>query len=109
LIRGSIRIGAILAGANKELLEKLTQYGEKIGLAFQIIDDLLDIEGDQELLGKEVGSDTRNLKATYPAAVGIKTARESANRLIDEALSLFDDENGNILKYLARYIGRREN
>jgi geranylgeranyl diphosphate synthase type II len=109
LIRGSVRIGAILAGADRQTLERLTIYGEKVGLAFQIVDDILDIEGDQDLLGKQVGSDTRNEKATYPAVVGLETARADATRLIDEALSCFGDDEENMLIWLARYIGRREN
>ncbi len=108
LIRGSVRIGAILADADARLLAKLTIYGEKIGLAFQIIDDILDIEGDQKLLGKKVGSDSKNQKATYPAAVGLEHARSEAARLIDEALAVFDGYDDNILKFLARYIGQRE-
>jgi geranylgeranyl diphosphate synthase, type II len=108
LIRGSVRIGAILAGANLQLLNKLTVYGDKIGLAFQIIDDILDIEGDEKNLGKKVGSDSKNQKATYPAAVGIEQARVEATRLIDEALAVFDGYDDNILKFLARYIGQRE-
>ena len=108
LIRGSVRIGAILADADPRLLGKLTVYGERVGLAFQIIDDILDIEGDQRLLGKKVGSDSKNQKATYPSAVGIDQARNDAARLIDEALAVFDGYDDNILKFLARYIGQRE-
>ena len=109
LIRGSIRIGALLAGADRNLLDRLSVYGEKIGLAFQIIDDILDIEGDQALLGKQVGSDTRNEKATYPGVVGMEEARRDAARLIDEALSCFEPTEENMLMWLARYIGRRDN
>ncbi len=109
LIRGSVRIGAILAGAERSVLDRLTTYGEKIGLAFQIVDDILDIEGDQALLGKQVGSDTRNDKATYPAVVGLETAKADAGQLLDEVLACFDDDEENMLIWLARYIGRREN
>ncbi len=108
LIRGSVRIGAILAGADAPKLAHLTTYGEKIGLAFQIIDDVLDVEGDQEKLGKEIGSDSKNQKATYPGVVGMKKAREDASRLIDEALNCFDAYDDNVLKYMARFIGQRE-
>jgi len=108
LIRGSVRIGAILADADSETLLRLTAYGEKIGLAFQIIDDILDIEGDQKLLGKEVGSDTRHQKATYPAAIGLEESRREATALIDGALATFVEEEDNLLKWLARYIGQRE-
>ncbi len=109
LIRGSVRIGALLAGADELTLARLTTYGEKIGLAFQIIDDILDIEGDQKTLGKKVGSDNKNKKATYPGAVGLKQAHHEAATLVDEALGVFEDYEDNVLKYIARYIGQREN
>jgi geranylgeranyl diphosphate synthase type II len=108
LIRGSVRIGAILAGADQRTLARLTTYGEKIGLAFQIVDDILDIEGDATILGKKVGSDSKNQKATYPAAVGLKQARTDAAALIDEALAVFEPYEDNVLAYIARYIGQRE-
>jgi geranylgeranyl diphosphate synthase, type II len=108
LIRASVRIGAVLAGAGAQELNRLTSYGDKIGLAFQIIDDILDIEGDEKNLGKKVGSDSKNQKATYPAAVGIEQARTEATRLIDEALAVFEGHDDNVLKFLARYIGQRE-
>jgi len=109
LIRGAVRIGAILAGADRDILARLTRYGENIGLAFQIGDDLLDIEGDQDIIGKSVGSDDKNSKATYPRAVGLKTARDDANRFIDAAIGQFDEYDPNMLKYLALFIGQREN
>jgi len=109
LIRASVRIGAILAGADEPLFKRLTKYGERIGLAFQIVDDILDIEGDQALLGKEVGSDTRNDKATYPGVVGLEAARREASDLVDEALAGFAGDEENMLMWLARYIGQREN
>ncbi len=108
LIRCSVRLGALLAGAEPALFEKLTQYGEKIGLAFQIIDDILDIEGDQKLLGKNTGSDSKNQKATFPKAVGLEEARQEASRLIDESLALFEKNDENMLKELAIYIGKRQ-
>ena len=108
LIRGSVRIGAILAGAQPDLLTRLTTYGEKVGLAFQIIDDILDVEGDRRLLGKDIGSDSRNHKATYPGVLGVAESRRQAAVLIDDALAVFDPDEENILKFLARYIGQRE-
>jgi geranylgeranyl diphosphate synthase type II len=109
LIRGAVRIGAILAGAERDQIARLTTYGEKIGLAFQIVDDILDIAGDRRLLGKEVGSDSKRQKATYPAAVGLQTARNDVRRLVDEALAVFDESDENMLKYIAEFIGRRQN
>lgn len=108
LIRGSVRIGAILAGADLKTLARLTVYGEKVGLAFQIVDDILDIEGDARILGKEVGSDSKNQKATWPAVVGLEQARKDAAELIDQALGLFQPDDDNVLTYIARYIGQRE-
>ena len=107
LIRCSVRLGAILANAEKNILDKLTVYGEKIGLAFQIIDDILDVEGNAELLGKNVGSDCKKKKATYPGVVGIDQARKDANILIEDAVACFDEYDHNILKDLAIYIGQR--
>ena len=107
LIRASVRIGAILADADEKKLEQLTVYSEKIGLAFQIIDDILDIEGDTELMGKTVGSDTQMEKATYPKAVGLETARIDAADLIEEAVSLFNEFDDNVLIHLGRFIGQR--
>ena len=108
LIRCSVRIGALLAGSSGQSFTRLSQYGEKIGLAFQIIDDILDVEGDPTLLGKNAGSDSRKQKATYPGVVGMEQARADANRLIDEAIALVDDGSGNMLSWVARFIGQRE-
>jgi geranylgeranyl diphosphate synthase type II len=108
LIRSSVRIGAILANAGKPILKSLSDFGEKTGLAFQIIDDILDIEGSQELLGKKVGSDSLKRKATYPGAVGLKQARIDADKLIDEAIKNLNSFDDNMLKQIAIYIGRRE-
>ncbi len=108
LIRGSVRIGAILAGADSDTLARLTTYGEQVGLAFQIIDDLLDIEGDQQLLGKNVGSDSKNEKATYPGVVGMRQARQDAQEHIAAALAALGETGQNsMLGFIARYIGRR--
>ena len=108
LIRCSVRIGALLAVSSGQSFARLSQYGEKIGLAFQIIDDILDVEGDPTLLGKNAGSDSRKQKATYPGVVGMEQARADANRLIDEAIALVDDGSGNMLSWVARFIGQRE-
>ncbi len=108
LIRSSVRIGAILAGADSKMLKILSKYGENIGLAFQIIDDILDIEGSQELLGKKVGADHLKKKATYPGVVGLKQARIDADRLIDEATNNLNSFGDNRLVHIALYIGQRE-
>jgi len=108
LIRCSVRLGAMLGGVDANLLSRLTRYGEKVGLAFQIIDDVLDIEGDQKLLGKNTGSDRKKQKATYPQVVGVERARRDASQLIDESVALFDVDDENVLKSLALYIGQRQ-
>ncbi|MXQ55787.1 polyprenyl synthetase family protein [Shimazuella alba] len=78
LITFSVRVGALVAGASKETLDALTTFSYQLGLAFQIQDDILDVVGDQAIIGKPVGSDEHNKKATYPALLGIE---ESKNRL----------------------------
>jgi len=86
LFRASVRAGAILGGATEEQLSALTRYAENLGLAFQIIDDILDVEGDAAKIGKPVGSDQKNNKATYPALYGIDVSRQRANQVANEAL-----------------------
>jgi geranylgeranyl diphosphate synthase type II len=111
LIRGAVRIGAILADAPATQVNQITQYGEKIGLAFQIIDDILDIEGETAKLGKPVGSDSKNLKATYPGVAGLAESRRTAARLIDEAIAVIDGavSDANAFIQIARFIGGRQN
>jgi len=86
LISAPIVAGAVLAGASNSDLETLSIFGQRIGLAFQIIDDLLEIEGDARTLGKSVGSDTKNNKVTYPGVVGRGRARLDAQKSVEEAL-----------------------
>ncbi len=79
--------GSILAGADKEELKYAAEYAEKLGLAFQIIDDILDCTADEKTLGKPIGSDVKNGKTTYVTLLGIDGARAEAERLSDEALT----------------------
>jgi geranylgeranyl diphosphate synthase type II len=111
LIRASLRIGAILAGASDDKFEIISGYGEKIGLAFQIIDDILDIEGDTETLGKPIGSDSKNRKATFPAVIGLELSRKTADKLITEAIEIIGQimPQPESLIQIARYIGGRQN
>ena len=109
LLTVSVTSGAKIAGADGAQLASLTRYGEAIGLAFQIADDILDIEGTEEEIGKPIGSDTGNLKATFPAVVGMKESKERAAELIDiaiEALNGFGKE-ADALREIARYIIER--
>ncbi len=81
----AVRCGAIFAGATETDLERITTYGRKIGLAFQIADDLLDVLGSSDTLGKTAGKDDEQCKATYPALYGIEESRRKATQLIQEA------------------------
>jgi len=109
LIKSSVRIGSILAGSRKKQLQALTRYGENTGLAFQIIDDVLDVEGSAEELGKPVGSDSRKKKMTYPSLYGIEGARNKANELISvaiDAIGIFSSE-ADPLREIAGYLAKR--
>lgn len=111
LIRAAIRIGAVLASADSQKMDAVTRYGEKIGLAFQIIDDILDIEGDEEKLGKPIGSDKKNLKATYPAIIGMESSRKIASDLVAEAIEIIDRVFPDPEDFIsiARFIAGRQN
>ena len=106
LLQVSLRAGAILAGAGPQELARLTEYGTKIGLAFQIADDILDVEGDVEVLGKETGCDGERKKATYPALMGLEPSRAQARELVDQALTDLSpfDERADPLRMIARFI-----
>ncbi|OGB89072.1 MAG: polyprenyl synthetase [candidate division NC10 bacterium RIFCSPLOWO2_12_FULL_66_18] len=109
LIRASVRVGAIAGGAGEEQLQDLTRYGERLGLAFQIVDDILDIEGASTEMGKTAGSDLRRKKATYPAVMGLEESRRQAVHLLQEAkdaLRLLGDK-GSTLLALADFVGSR--
>jgi len=83
--RAAVRSGALYAAAREDDLERVTVYGGMVGLAFQIVDDLLDVLGSKEALGKSVGKDGRQRKATYPALHGMEQSRRIASRLVEEA------------------------
>jgi geranylgeranyl diphosphate synthase type II len=109
LLRVSIRAGAILAGAGEEALAILSDYGGKIGLAFQIADDILNVEGDPLLLGKGTGSDAARGKVTFPSLMGIDASRARAAELVKDAISSlasFDDRAAP-LRAIAHYILER--
>lgn len=107
---GCMRAGAIVGGADEEKLNMITTYGKNIGLAFQIVDDILDIVGDEAKLGKNVGSDIENNKSTYPSLLGLEKSKEIANNLIDEAKENINGLCGDttFLEGLAEYIISRE-
>jgi geranylgeranyl diphosphate synthase type II len=106
LLSASVVAGAMAAGASPESLLALREFGDKLGLAFQIVDDILDVMGNVEILGKPAGSDRRNGKATYPKVFGLSESRRQASRLIEEAnaaLALFGD-SARVLRGVADYV-----
>ena len=110
LLRASVRMGAIYAGAGAEQIDALTLFGEHVGLAFQIVDDVLDVEQSSEALGKTAGKDAQQNKITFPAVYGIERSREMAEqeRLAAHlALRVFD-ERAERLRELADLIVRRD-
>ncbi len=110
LIRASVRCGALLAGADEVPLEALSRYGDHIGLAFQIADDILDVTGTEEALGKPIGSDAENRKSTYPGLVGLERARELAEEAVAAALDALAPfgEVADPFRKLARFIIERD-
>ena len=110
LIEASLMIGAILAGASDEEVTFMEQAGTKLGLAFQIQDDILDVTSSLEVLGKPIGSDERNEKATYVALEGLEKAKTEVERLSKEAVQILDGlkKDHTFLKELFLYLIHRE-
>ncbi|MCL6471969.1 MAG: polyprenyl synthetase family protein [Firmicutes bacterium] len=110
LIKASVRAGAMLAGAKEGQLGFLTDYAKYLGLAFQITDDILDVIGDTLVLGKTVGSDSRQEKATYPKVHGLEKAKYMAKLMADKAKDALRELNGsgNVLAALADFVYERE-
>jgi len=108
LLTASVVLGGILAGATDAQLEALRNYGHATGLAFQIVDDLLDLEEDAATLGKTAGKDLAQGKLTYPALLGVEAARAEAQRLLEVAIGNADRIAGpNYLADIARYLCAR--
>lgn len=110
LIRASVKTGALLGGAGEAELNAMIRYGEAVGLAFQIADDILDIEGTTEQIGKDAGSDQARGKATYPAVMGLAESKRRASELVEtaiEALYRFG-EKAEPLRAIASYIAQRK-
>ncbi|MCW9024490.1 MAG: (2E,6E)-farnesyl diphosphate synthase [Gammaproteobacteria bacterium] len=111
LIRASVKLGALCKpNVEKAQLQKLDHFAKQIGLAFQIRDDILDIEGETDTLGKPQGSDIARNKPTYPALLGLDGAKEMAEELYQDALASLDmfAERGEPLRELSRYIIQRD-
>ncbi len=110
-LRAAVTIGALAAGAGEGELAALASYGDCIGLAFQIADDLLDVHGTEEEMGKAVGKDGARGKLTYPEAVGVERAGARAAELVEEALASLDTfgDDGWALASIARFIVSRRN
>lgn len=111
LIRAAVRMGGIASSADTEQLERLTGFAEDVGLAFQIADDVLNVTGTREQLGKNAMTDAQRGKKTYPAFYGVEGARKLADDCVARALSRLDgfDRRADPLRELARYITARKN
>jgi len=107
LIESSLVIGALLANAKKEELRHIREFGKGIGLVFQIVDDILDIESSTEELGKDAGSDVKNGKATYPAVLGLELSKQKAMEFYNKSLTYLEklkDKDTETLQNIAALI-----
>ncbi|UCF72623.1 MAG: polyprenyl synthetase family protein [Deltaproteobacteria bacterium] len=109
LIAASVTAGTILAGGNEEEIQSISRYGQHVGLAFQIADDILNIEGNRDVIGKGIGGDKQRGKTTYPSVFGITKSKDIQNELVDRAIEALNrfDKRAEPLRDLARYIIRR--
>lgn len=110
MIRAACLMGAKIGGADDKSLQAIREYANCVGIAFQIVDDILDITGSEEVLGKPVGSDEKNAKATYPSLFGLEKSRQMAEVLCAKAQHQLDQLSGDVsvLRYLADYILKRQ-
>jgi geranylgeranyl diphosphate synthase type II len=109
MIRAAVRMGAVYCGAPPQEYDALSRYGEHIGLAFQIVDDILDVEGTPESLGKTPGKDAQQQKATFPALYGVEESRRQAARHLDQAkaaLEVFGDRARRLHELAERIVDR---
>ena len=105
----SVKSGGILGGGTENQIEALSEYGKCIGLAYQVYDDILNIEGSQERLGKRTGTDLERKKATYPLLLGMNKTKKKGRDMVEnalQALTIFGQQ-GEPLRALARYIAER--
>ena len=111
ILKSSVRLGAMSANADARKLSAITRFGQRLGLAFQIIDDILDVTQTSEVLGKSAGKDLAAKKATYPAVIGLEKSRAEARQLTRQAhnaLSVFSSRDAEPLHVLAHYLLERE-
>lgn len=110
LIRVSVRSGALLGGGSTGEVEALTDYGTHIGLAFQIMDDILDVQGDEQLMGKTLRKDDKRQKATYPRLLGLAESETRAQAAVADGIAALEPmgNQGEVLRHLAQYIIARE-
>lgn len=109
LIKAAVRAGAYLGGADKKTLDDLDEFAENIGLAFQIVDDILDVSGDEEKLGKKTGSDLAKKKATYPCRYGLEESKEKVLELTENAKKAMEPyyDNAEFFVMLADELAHR--
>jgi Geranylgeranyl pyrophosphate synthase len=109
MIVAAAKMGCIVAGADEARIQAAEEYAKHIGLAFQIVDDLLDVAGDTAKLGKPTGSDSANKKTTYITHLGVKKSREIVEKLTEEAVKQLDHfSDGSFLAELALRLSNRE-
>ena len=110
LIKMAIRFGCYLAEASEADQKRMEKFGEKLGLAFQIVDDILDIEGNKQTLGKSIGKDEKMKKATFPAVYGLEESKLMAEKLINDAKDILDTygEKAEILRLLSDFVLTRK-
>lgn len=109
LIEAAVKTGAILAGADEKKIQPMSRYGANVGLAFQIADDILNVEGDSGIMGKNTGSDAARGKVTYPALLGLQQAKDMLAQLVETAVDSITsfDARALPLRVIARYIMER--
>ena len=110
LIEATLSSGAVLGGLNSTRISMLKSYAQNIGLAFQVADDILNVEGDPEIMGKAVGTDKLHHKATYPSLLGLEESKDFAGQLVENALEALEsfDQKAKPLRAIAKYIIARK-
>lgn len=109
LISAACQMGCIIGGADDHKVKLAGDFAEKIGLAFQIVDDILDVKGDAKLLGKPVGSDSENDKSTYVSLLGLDESQRIVDKLTDEAIEILNEFDGSdFLKELTLFLAKRD-